>query len=271
MYITALSQMLYNSHLYSDHCVEEGAGNSLPLRQHNAHAPPTWIFLLVESNMRNASSSHDRRDTQTDDTDGAVFFDVKQNFLANRTEANAITVIEELLSMDVKHVDWNSWPDLKSLIVSVLDTVTLPRLFIKYNVLLLKAINSAADKVVDLLAKFVSDRISEVDTLLAESHVAVVIAFSRRLHDENCTESVAMCIWRYVHLKPVLDELLEQLKDVNAEKRFRVHHVTSLRLKHDGDGSEIKQLVESLVSELDSRDILCQLNAIEILADISCS
>lgn len=196
-----------------------------------------------------------------------IFYDMKQRFLVNRTEESAINILNELLSVPTADINMDVWFDVKDLIVCLVETVTLSRLISYHQLLFLKAVNSSSGRVVDLLAEAVVHQIDDLISILASSHVAVTIAFARRITDPMCAESVAAMLWRFIELDHVQKELMNLLQSQNSEERFRVHQVTASMLKEGGDGEKVASLVQKLADEINSDDILCKLNAIELLAD----
>uniref|UniRef100_A0A0R3S582 26S proteasome non-ATPase regulatory subunit 5 n=1 Tax=Elaeophora elaphi TaxID=1147741 RepID=A0A0R3S582_9BILA len=196
----------------------------------------------------------------------ATFYEMKQRLLAERTETKAIEVLQNLLSYDTEQIDWDTFPDLKNLIICILDTIV--SLTEKHQILVLNGINNNHPKVVDVLADYYMQHIDEVYEMLANSHIAVTIAFARRIHDFDCAGSIAIVLLtRFASLKLVQDELLNQLNTKSAEIRFRIHQVTTLVMKKKDDLHEIDILIRCLAEELKSKDILIQINAVEMFAD----
>lgn len=218
---------------------------------------------MRDSNIENIA------DSPTNDTayDIDTFYDMKQHLLAERTEVKAIEMLQKLLSHNVEHIDWDAFPDLKDLIICILDTVGIVSLTEKHQILVLNGINNSHPKVVDVLVDYYIRHIDEVDEMLSNSHIAVTIAFARRVCDFDCAGSIAVLLTRFASLKLVQDELLNQLNSNRAEVRFRIHQVTTLAMKEGNDLHKIGNLISRLAEELESNDILIQINAVEMFAD----
>ncbi|CAG9534674.1 unnamed protein product [Cercopithifilaria johnstoni] len=196
-----------------------------------------------------------------------TFYEMKQRLLTERTEAKAIEMLQKLLSHNVEHIDWDAFPDLKDLIICILDTVGLVSVTEKHQILVLNGINNSHPKVVDVLVDYYIRHINEVYEMLANSHIAVTIAFARRVCDFDCAGSIAVLLTRFASLKLVQDELLNQLNSNRAEIRFRIHQVTTLVMKKGDDLHKTGDLISRLAEELESTDILIQINAVEMFAD----
>ncbi|KAK6101061.1 Proteasome non-ATPase 26S subunit family protein [Brugia pahangi] len=218
---------------------------------------------MRDSNIENVA------DSPTNDAayDIDTFYDMKQHLLAERTEVKAIEMLQKLLSHNVEHIDWDAFPDLKDLIICILDTVGIVSLTEKHQILVLNGINNSHPKVVDVLVDYYIRHIDEVDEMLSNSHIAVTIAFARRVCDFDCAGSIAVLLTRFASLKLVQDELLNQLNLNRAEVRFRIHQVTTLVMKEGNDLHKIGNLISRLAEELESNDILIQINAVEMFAD----
>ncbi|EJW83867.1 hypothetical protein WUBG_05221 [Wuchereria bancrofti] len=218
---------------------------------------------MRDSNIENIA------DSPTNDTayDVDTFYDMKQHLLAERTEVKAIEMLQKLLSHNVEHIDWDAFPDLKDLIICILDTVGIVSLTEKHQILVLNGINNSHPKVVDVLVDYYIRHIDEVYEMLSNSHIAVTIAFARRVCDFDCAGSIAVLLTRFASLKLVQDELLNQLNSNRAEVRFRIHQVTTLVMKEGNDLHKVGDLISRLAEELESNDILIQINAVEMFAD----
>uniref|UniRef100_A0A1I8EWA7 26S proteasome non-ATPase regulatory subunit 5 n=1 Tax=Wuchereria bancrofti TaxID=6293 RepID=A0A1I8EWA7_WUCBA len=224
------------------------------------------IVDVLKDNMRD-SNIENIADSPTNDTayDVDTFYDMKQHLLAERTEVKAIEMLQKLLSHNVEHIDWDAFPDLKDLIICILDTVV--SLTEKHQILVLNGINNSHPKVVDVLVDYYIRHIDEVYEMLSNSHIAVTIAFARRVCDFDCAGSIAVLLTRFASLKLVQDELLNQLNSNRAEVRFRIHQVTTLVMKEGNDLHKVGDLISRLAEELESNDILIQINAVEMFAD----
>ncbi|KHN71896.1 26S proteasome non-ATPase regulatory subunit 5 [Toxocara canis] len=195
------------------------------------------------------------------------FYAIKQRFLSDRNEGTALAILNQLATLDNGEIDPDVWPDVKDLVLCLLDTITLQVLISRHQLVLLNALNRCSGRVVDLLAEYTLRHIQQVQTALSSSDISVTIAFVRRITHPQCAISIANLLWRFAGLKAVQEELKSQLSTNDAEERFRIHQVTANVLREGGDPSKITDLVEALVSEVVSQDIMCQLNGLELLAD----
>uniref|UniRef100_A0A9J2PHJ7 26S proteasome non-ATPase regulatory subunit 5 n=1 Tax=Ascaris lumbricoides TaxID=6252 RepID=A0A9J2PHJ7_ASCLU len=193
------------------------------------------------------------------------FYAIKQRFLSDRSKESALAILSELTALDVGEIDSEVWMDVKDLIVCLMDTITLPVLVTNHQLLLLTALNRCSSRVVDLLANYTLRHIEKIYDELSSSSIAVTVAFARRIVDAQCAQSVANLLWRFAALNAVQEELKSQLATTNAEERFNIHQVTAIVLKEGGDASKITDLVDALAKEIETRDILCQLSAVELL------
>ncbi|KAL4001958.1 Proteasome non-ATPase 26S subunit family protein [Acanthocheilonema viteae] len=218
---------------------------------------------MRDNNVESSTESPTNNSAYDMDT----FYEMKQRLLAERTEMKAIEMLQMLLSHNVEHIDWDAFPDLKDLIICILDTIGIVSLTEKHQILVLNGINNSHPKVVDVLVDYYIRHIDEVYEMLANSHIAVTIAFARRVCDFDCAGSIAVLLTRFASLKLVQDELLNQLNSNRAEVRFRVHQITTLVMKKEDDLQKIGDLINRLAEELESTDILIQINAVEMFAD----
>uniref|UniRef100_A0A914ZVV4 26S proteasome non-ATPase regulatory subunit 5 n=1 Tax=Parascaris univalens TaxID=6257 RepID=A0A914ZVV4_PARUN len=231
--------------------------------------------MSCKSNFNHVSGDIMRDDTGTgDEPTSAVgvgqfkgFYAIKQRFLSERSKESALTILNELTALDDGEIDSEMWMDVKDLIACLVDTITLPVLITNHQLLLLTALNRCSSRVIDFLAEYTLRHIEKIYDELSSSSIAVTIAFARRIVDAQCAQSVANLLWRFAGLNAVQEELKSRLMIANAEERFNIHQVTALVLKEGGDASKITDLVNALASEIESRDILCQLNAVELLSD----
>lgn len=88
-------------------------------------------------------------------------------------------------------------PDLKDLIICIFDTVGIAKLTENHQILILNGINSSPANVVDILADYYIDHQDEVFDMMRSSHIAITIAFARRISDFDCAESVAKVSFRF--------------------------------------------------------------------------
>lgn len=86
----------------------------------------------------------------------------------------------------------DAFPDLKDLIICILDTVGIVSLTEKHQILVLNGINNSHPRVVDVLVDYYIRHIDEVYEMLSNSHIAVTIAFARRICDFDCAGSIAV-------------------------------------------------------------------------------
>ncbi|KAM3724813.1 26S proteasome non-ATPase regulatory subunit [Dirofilaria immitis] len=219
---------------------------------------------MRDNNVESSAESPPAIDS-TYDVD--TFYEMKQRLLTDRTEVKAIEILQKLLSHNMEHIDWDAFPDLKDLIICILDTVGIVSLTEKHQILVLNGINNSHPRVVDVLVDYYIRHVDEVYEMLSNSHIAVTIAFARRICDFDCAGSIAVLLTRFASLKLVHDELLNQLSSNRAEVRFRIHQVTTLVMREGGDLHKIGDLVNRLAEELESTDILIQINAVEMFAD----
>ncbi|OZC06056.1 hypothetical protein X798_06959 [Onchocerca flexuosa] len=218
---------------------------------------------MRDNNVENTAESPANDSAYDVDT----FYEMKQRLLAERTEMKAIEMLQKLLSYNMERIDWDAFPDLKDLIICILDTVGIVCLTEKHQILVLNGINTSHPRVVDVLVDYYIRHIDEVYEMLSNSHIAVTIAFARRICDFDCAGSIAVLLTRFASLKLVQDELLNQLNSNRAEVRFRIHQVTTLVMKEGDDLHKIANLINRLAEELGSTDILIQINAVEMFAD----
>uniref|UniRef100_A0A915PZG1 26S proteasome non-ATPase regulatory subunit 5 n=1 Tax=Setaria digitata TaxID=48799 RepID=A0A915PZG1_9BILA len=218
---------------------------------------------MRDNNVESTAESPTNDSTYDVDT----FYVMKQRLLAERTEVKAIEMLQKLLSHNVEQIDWDLFPDLKDLVICILDTIGIVSLTEKHQILVLNGINSSHARVVDVLADYYIRHIDEVFEMLSNSHIAVTIAFARRVCDFDCAGSIAVLLTRFASLKLVQDELMNQLNSNRAEVRFRIHQVTTLVMKEGSDLNKVGDLISRLAEELCSTDILIQINAVEMFAD----
>ncbi|EJD74604.1 hypothetical protein LOAG_18101 [Loa loa] len=218
--------------------------------------------------MRDNNAETTEESSTSDTTyDVDTFYEMKQRLVTERTEMKAIEMLQKLLSHNMERIDWDAFPDLKDLIICILDTVGIVSITEKHQILVLNGINNSHPRVVDVLVDYYIRHIDEVYEILSNSHIAVTIAFARRVCDFDCAGSIAVLLTRFAPLKLVQDELLNQLNSKRAEVRFRVHQVTTLVMKAGNDLPKIGDLITRLAEELGSTDILIQINAVEMFAD----
>ncbi|VDM99081.1 unnamed protein product [Thelazia callipaeda] len=192
---------------------------------------------------------------------------MKESIVAERTEIKAMEILQELFSYHTTSVDWNVFPEFKGLLICILDTVGIVSLTEKHQILILNAVNKSDAKVIGVLADYYIQHIDEVHDMLAKSHVAITIAFSRRIIDFDCAGTVAILLRRFAGSKLVQAELLNNLDSNPAEIRFRIHQVTTLLMKEGDNLHNVEGLVAKLADELGSSDVLTQINAVEMFAD----
>ena len=85
----------------------------------------------------------------------------------------------------------DSWLEVKDLLNRLLNTITVPNLVSRHQIIVLNAINNSPSIVVDFLADLIARNIEQLETELATSHIAIPIAFARRITDSQCCDSIA--------------------------------------------------------------------------------
>lgn len=213
----------------------------------------------------------DERDVSPDPTHLSNEVDIidrmKHSFLTDRSEQTAAETLEKLLSLQVQNIDLDTWLEVKELLSCLLETITVTNLISRHQIIVLNVINNSPGIVVDFLADLIDRNVEELEDKLKTSHIAVAIAFARRICEAQCSDSIAKFLWRFAQIDAVKNELKVLLTNGDSEARFRVHQVTSNYLKGRGDGSEVSELVRGLILEISSSDILIQLTAIEMLCE----
>ena len=215
--------------------------------------------------MRDESASPNP--VQSKSGDGDIIMEMKKCFIRDRSEDSAVDSLEKLLALQVENIDMDAWLEVKDFLASLIETITVPNLVSRHQIIMLNAINNSPSIVVDFLADLIAQNIDVLESELATSHVAVSIAFARRVVDCHCSESIAKFLWRFAHIKAVQNELASLLTNADAETRFRVHQVAANYLKENGNGEGVSHLIHCLIKEINAPDILTQLTAIETLSE----
>uniref|UniRef100_A0A7I4YAV2 26S proteasome non-ATPase regulatory subunit 5 n=1 Tax=Haemonchus contortus TaxID=6289 RepID=A0A7I4YAV2_HAECO len=220
--------------------------------------------------MRSASSSdvEPSSDEQPPAWTSASFLELRAEFLADRTEFKALEILKRMVAIDVKQVDANAWLECKDLMSMLLNAIPVQALLETQQIMLLTALESCPSHVVTALAAHLTAHQDVVSPLLNSVAQAVAVAFARRINDPDTFEQLAALLAPVSSNPQLLQELQHQLATTkSSEHRFKVYQVLLCAMQRGYYTPALAPMLQSLVKELSSEDILVVLAAMDALSD----
>lgn len=170
---------------------------------------------------------------------------MRETFLGDKTSANAIRILEELISVsgDYNNLDDRSalcvclskyffcfseyWPEICAFLLMLLKAVPPAVMLREHQIVMLSLINNAPERFVQsIVDDYFQPHLSADRVMFRTDALAVLVALARRIRGTICYESVANFLRHFVDCPEVIRELESQLKDqTDSEKRFRVYQV----------------------------------------------
>lgn len=225
--------------------------------------------------MRSASSndlepvpnnSEEKHPAWTSDS----FLALRSEFLSDRTESKALELLRRLVEIDVKEVDVNAWLECKDLMSLLLNAIPVSILLETQQIILLTALESCPPHVVTALAAHLCAQRAIISPLLNGVAQAVAVAFARRINNSDTFEKIASLLAAVTGNPQLLQELQHQLSTAtSSEHRFKVYQIL-ISASRSGQYTEaLAPILQSLVGELTSNDILVTLAAMDALSDVA--
>ncbi|WKY00892.1 hypothetical protein Q1695_015140 [Nippostrongylus brasiliensis] len=225
--------------------------------------------------MRSASSS-DPEPLMDDSTSNQIqwtsetFLQLRAEFLADRTEGKALDILKRMVVIDVKQVDDNAWLECKDLITLLLNAIPVSTLLETQQLMLLTTLETSPPHVVAALAVHLAAHQDVVTPLLNGVAQAVLVAFARRINHPDTYEQLASLLAPVSSNPQLLQELQHQLSTTrSSEHRFKVYQVLLCAMQKGHYTAALEPMLQSLVNELSSDDVLVALTAMDALSDVA--
>ncbi|CAB3401736.1 unnamed protein product [Caenorhabditis bovis] len=203
------------------------------------------------------------------------FLDLRAEYLAERNMAKGIKILERLVTIDPEKVTDNAWLYCKDLMTVVLEDMPFEEFLVHHQILLLSCIPHSPARVNEILARIITKKLANRQ-ILSDSASAVAVAFARRIDDTECFEAIAELLGPVAGNELIVQELKYQLDSLQgirqAENRFRIYQVLIEAMKCGKYHSNLDVFMSALLNEVTStRDVLTQLNALDVFADLMMS